>query len=1084
MSELHLQDKFLIPFFRDELGYQEVKANTITNSLIIEEDLQTFIATTELNQQAYEILLKKYNGNAKKLLAELIELLQERIASSRNMALFINANKSITLQGIKLHLFYTDDSVIHGSRLFAQNIFSVVQELPYKYKYQGNQIFSFRPDLSLFVNGIYLGYSELKSNLTNQNARKNGRGKVIKDYFEAVKVYYEIFDRNPHLSDKEKDTHRKDFLKIFEKAIHITSTDIGETYIIRTLSDFFDEILTTCREGKFDREEYTNKALKVFKPYPLLHPSAAKKDKLKELFTAHYSKSNLEKEILYYNFIERDVYVVNGRKELKNELGHLISPRPKQKFGTDKILAKIDEFLAHETEDDYFLHQLEQQLANVSPSKRTELIEKRRAYANNKNVYSLLLQYAAGFGKSNIIGWTALQLKDLRRNGQYVYDKIMIVVDRLQLRSQIDSKLLNMNIDNRMYIEAHNQTTFQAALKSDTRLVIVNLQKFGSVREMLNDNTLQKLAQLRIVFLIDEIHRSNSGDQHEAMVNIFDELQTPFDIQPSLFRTKKNLIVGFTATPDDHTLARFGEFSGYAESEKLWVPFDSYTMKEAIEDGFILNPLKNIVPVAAKMLFDLPSNNSEGFTEPSYKDIDKRDIYEDRKRIDAIAQYIADLLVKDVYRQIRGTGKAMLAVYSIKAAIAYKQAVTQHFNELVKQPKYAKYADAPIHIVYSSNQDEQSATGLNDGLTEEKVLQNFCRTTNNGLIIVVAKLQTGFDEKRLHTLFLDKEIKGIAAIQAISRVNRTTKYKNDCKIVDFSYNNVNVQNIKDAFEHFSDVVVSDFDPFSDQRVLDILFTELKKSDIYAEFFKTFLAIFNDDAKETDPERYLDLESSLENYISANPNLAADAKAKAAQYFTILNRIEYVIALDKKYSEPTLLEFLRFFNTIYNKLHRTDEVKDAIEVYFDNQIGIIEVETKDPEPKKKQATKVAEATGTYNIHQFDVLAILEARNEQEDLKGEQIRDFASKISAFFLSIQQSDEGKRLIVKINSNVSEDEIYDDFRKIYRSYKIFNQKTVGGYFFKEMEDLVNKLCDDFEIVVLDTPRPKETGIFSSPGV
>lgn len=288
----------------------------------------------------------------------------------------------------------------------------------------------------------------------------------------------------------------------------------------------------------------------------------------------------------------------------------------------------------------------------------------------------------------------------------------MIIVDRLQLRSQIDSKMMNMNIDNKMYIEAHNKTTFQTALKSDTRLVIVNLQKFGAVREMLDTGTLEKLSQLRIVFLIDEIHRSNSGDQHDEMVNIFDELQTPFDTQTQYnkTRTKKNLIIGFTATPDDHTLARFGEFSGYAESEKLWVPFDSYTMNEAIKDGFILNPLKNIVPVASQMEFMLPRNDLEGFETPSYRDADKKDIYANRDRIDAIAHYIADLLVKDVCRQIRGTGKAMLAVYSIKAAIAYKEALKKHFQEIVKQPQYAKYADAPIHIVYSSNQDEQSAS--------------------------------------------------------------------------------------------------------------------------------------------------------------------------------------------------------------------------------------------------------------------------------------------------------------------------------------------------------------------------------------
>lgn len=680
-----------------------------------------------------------------------------------------------------------------------------------------------------------------------------------------------------------------------------------------------------------------------------------------------------------------------------------------------------------------------------------------------------MLQYAAGFGKSNIIGWSALQLKDLRCHGEYVYDKVMIVVDRLQLRSQIDAKMRNMNIENSMFLEAHDKKTFQEALTSDQRLVIINLQKFQDVQKILDADTLQKLANLRIVFLIDEIHRSNSGSQHEKMINIFDELQTPFDAnrQYNLIRTKKNLIIGFTATPDDNTLARFGEFSGYAESEKLWVPFDSYTMNEAIKDKFIHNPIENIIPIASKMLFDLPRNRMEGFEEPNYKDADKKQIYENRDRINAISRYIADLLVKDVYRQIRGTGKAMLAVYSIKAAIAYKEAVTRHFNEVTQQPKFAKYADAPIHIIYSSNQDQQSATGLNNGLSEEKVLENFA-LKKNGLIIVVAKLQTGFDERRLHTLFLDKEIKGIAAIQAISRVDRTAKYKTDCKIVDFSFNNVNVQNIKDAFEHFSDVVVSDFDPFSDQRVLDILFSELKKAGVYTEFFDTFLKIFNDDAKRNDPESYLDLESSIEKHIAANPKHTADAKAKAAQYFTILNRIEYVITLKDKYSEPTFLAFWRLFNTLYNQLHRTDDIKDPIEVYFDNQIGIIEVEPQETEKKKKRETKLAQGKEpSSTVHQFDILAIIEARNQQEELKAERIKEFESKIQDLFIYVQDSEEGTRLIVKINSNVSEEEIYDDFAKIYRKYKILNRKTVGDYFFKEMEDLVNKLCDDFEAVV-----------------
>lgn len=369
MNELHLQDKFLLPFFRDTLGYQEVKANTVSNSLIIEEDLERFISETELNQKPYETLLKKYDGDRRVLLSDLIALIQERIASRRNTALFINSNKSVTLSGEKLYLFYTSDSVIHDNVLFDENIFSVVQELPYKYSFEGKQIFSFRPDLCFFVNGIYLGYSELKSNYMSQNASKNGRGKVIKDYFEAVRVYYNVIDSNAMLTDKEKEGYRRDFLKVFEKAVHITTTDIGETYVIRTISDFFDEALATCRTGKFDRENLEREMGKVFKPYPLRVRDADKKDKLREIFAAHYGKGFIEKEILYYNFIERDVRVVGDTKEFKSEPGVLICPRPKQKFGTDKIMSKIDEFLAHENEDDYFERLLENQLAGVSESK-------------------------------------------------------------------------------------------------------------------------------------------------------------------------------------------------------------------------------------------------------------------------------------------------------------------------------------------------------------------------------------------------------------------------------------------------------------------------------------------------------------------------------------------------------------------------------------------------------------------------------------------------------------------------------------------------------------------------------------------
>jgi type I restriction enzyme R subunit len=612
MNELDLQDKYLIDFLcqrADGLRYKEVKANTVSRQFFIVEDLKQFLCETSLNKDNYRKLLKKF-GSEKVLLDALMDFLNARIKSSMNMAIFINSNKTVTFEGYTLYLFYPSGSEFNEDSLFNENIFSVVQELPYTFKHEGKLLYSFRPDLTFFINGIYLGYSELKSNYNNQNARSNGRKKVSKDYLSAVQEYIAIAEGNDI-----SQSIRKDFLKIFEKAIHITTTDVNDTYIIRNISSHFDEIKNTVVADSYDFEIYEKSLLNDFKTYPLRNPNGSKTERFEEVFKALYDKRMIEKEILYYNFIERDLIVKEGSKskEYKHNDGWLISPRPKQKFGTDKIMSKISELLVHENEPDYYINKLRAELKayNLGDAQIEELISKRQKYQNNKNVYSLLLQYAAGFGKSNIIGWTALQLKDLRKDGKYIYDKVMLVVDRLQLRDQLDSKMYNMNINNKMFIEATSQKTFIAALKSDTRVVVVNLQKFSTVKEVLAPEVITKLASLRIAFLIDEIHRSNSGEQHEEMINLFDVLQTSFDNNDEYKKQQqcKNLIIGFTATPSDHSLARFGEFCKYAENMPIWVPFDSYTMREAIEDGYILNPIKGIVPVSAKMFFEIPDND-------------------------------------------------------------------------------------------------------------------------------------------------------------------------------------------------------------------------------------------------------------------------------------------------------------------------------------------------------------------------------------------------------------------------------------------------------------------------------------------
>jgi type I restriction enzyme R subunit len=1090
MKELDLQEKYIINFLcqrPDGLQYREVKANTVSSQLFIVEDLKSFLSETSLNRENYRKLLRKH-GNEKEVLREFMDELLSRIKSSMNMAIFINSNKTITFKGLQFYLFYPTGSEFHEDKLFAENIFSVVQELPVSLKTEGTSKFSFRPDLTFFLNGIFLGYNELKSNYNNQSARDNGRNKIASDYLESVQEYMKIADRNDVTQ-----SIRRDFLRVFEKAIHITSTDLNDTYIIRNISSQFDEIKSGLTEGTFDFESSRKKILDDFKPYPVTSPELNKMQRFEEVFRALYDKRMIEKEILYYNFIERELIKKEGsrNKEYKHNDGRLISPRPKQKFGTDKILGKINEFLEHESEPDYFINKLSSELKSkgLGDAQIADLIAKRQSYQNNKTVYSLLMQYAAGFGKSNIIGWAALNLKDLRKDGVYVYDKIMLVVDRLQLRNQLDSKMFNMNIQKKMFMEADNQPSFITALNSDVRIVVVNLQKFTTIKDVLAPEIIKKLASLRIAFLIDEIHRSNSGVQNEEMISLFDELQSSFDnnTEYQKRRQKKNLIVGFTATPSDNTLARFGEYNKYAEAEKIWIPFDSYTMREAIEDGYILNPLKGIVPVSSKMYFDKPFDDLEGFEDDNgYGDIPdntstgiddkgkkyairKKLIYENDDRIKAISKFIVERLVSTVYHNIRGKAKAMLAVTSIHAAVMYKLEISKQYAEIVKLKKYERFKDAPVFVLYSDNQHDQSCSSLNNNQTDEMILQNFT-IKKNGLMIVVDKLQTGYDEPKLHTLFLDKEVQDINAIQTISRVNRVTRDKNDCKIIDFSYKNANVKSIKKAFEHFSNVVVSDFDPLGDAGKLEIHYTELKQHPLFTTHFSAFVKAKN---VPLDVIQLLEIETDFQTYIKTKPDEAKQLKVKINKYFHILNLIEFIIQLDVKYSESGFLDFWFRFSNEYNKLTKTKNTVDDVSIYFDNKIGITAPE--DLKDKPKKTSKGGDPPTPGGKYKFNILKVIEKRNKEEEAIEALIKDFEQKIQFLFDYINTCDEGTRLIAKIRDNgtaFDQEDIYKDFAMIYRKFKRRNEKTIGEAFFKETQDMTNQLCDDFEKTIL-VPYP-----------
>ena len=1109
MIELDLQHGPVMDFLcrkAEGLQYREVKNSCVNNRLFIPSDLKEFIKTS--SPHAWKVLLSKYSNNEDVLLDAIMTEIERRIKNKANIATFFNTNANITFEGEEICLMYRSGTELTGDAQFQNNIFSAVEEMSYTYKHNGEKQFSIRPDISFFLNGIFLGYMELKSTSNGQTAEKEGRSKVACDYLEAMDAYVKLAKTNDVAEDL-----RKDMLRIFEKSLHLTTSDIASTYVLRSVASFYDDVRKCFSEGSETIYSYMKNILNVFKEYPTTSPDLSNLDCFYEVMRALYSKEMIEKEILYYNFVEysyadKGKSKKNKRKERTSNRGTLIAPRPKQKFGCDKIIRRVIEMLEHEAEPNYFIDKLRADLERlqVAPEKIETIIANRNKYRNNKFVYSLLLQYAAGFGKSNIIGWTALQLKDLRHQGKWAYDKVFIVVDRLQLRDQIDTMMMNMNIDKAMFVEVTNKKTFVEALTDKRRIVVVNIQKFMDIKEALQQAQKQ-IRPMRVAFLIDEIHRSNTGENHEEMMSVFDELQDVMEQEAeentSPQRTK-NLIVGFTATPSEKVLARFGEYYNGDSIDKMWMPFDTYSMQEAINDGFILDPTKHIIPLTSTMYYSIP----EGVKSLTIEEIQqcgirvsKEHIYSDEERMKHLAQFIVDRLVSCVFGKIRGRGKAMLAVTSIPIAIKYCTIIRKLLQEKCKDTKYAGYADAVVAIVYSDSQKYQSSKSMNDLKPEKTVIQEF-KQAKNGLIIVVDKLQTGFDDRRLHTLFLDKEITDINAIQTISRVNRTCKYKDECHIIDMTPDNVNVMSIRGAFRTFCGMVTSDFEPKTEERLIAETYNSLLQEHIFTTWFEEFKIGQSDSYSMTKVEdafrKYIQLcidraKEDTQNAQETNEEAApAEDHAKVicrsiSRYGSAIEMLRGIYDIDDKYTEEDFLKFWCLFCQTYRQyIQHTKPTSIIIDADFDDVMGFttpgIEIEPIDEDDenqdddgendgenpqdkeKKKKPSKKTDSSGN-GMSIFDMIKSL---NEIEELKASEIRLWESNMDDMFHFLQCDET---LEAKLDDeNFTREEKVKAYNKVLNKYcrALNNQAREAVFQPRLFLDIINDNKEHFYDIYL----------------
>ncbi|ELR5023569.1 type I restriction endonuclease subunit R [Campylobacter upsaliensis] len=399
-----------------------------------------------------------------------------------------------------------------------------------------------------------------------------------------------------------------------------------------------------------------------------------------------------------------------------------------------------------------------------------------------------LIQHSAGSGKSNSIAWLTHNLVSLHRiendKEKEVFDSILVVTDRRVLDRQIQENVKSFTQDKNL-VESITEGSRQlkAALEEGKKIIVTTIQKFPYIAD-----EITHLQDKSFAIIIDEAHSSQSGKNAEemgkAISNKNDKEMGEMDLEEELIKIIKNKkfqknasYFAFTATPKPKTLEMFGspcEING----EKKFIPFHLYSMKQAIEEGFILDVLKGYITYASYYKIVSKNDNREYDKKKANAKL-RAYVTNHIATIEKKATIMIEHFFQNIYKKIGEKAKAMVVTSSRENAVKYYLFFREYLQK--NHPEYqalvAFSGDKEI------NGESYSEVGLN-GFSEAMLKDEF-KKDNYRFLIVAEKYQTGFDEPLLHTMYVDKRLEGISAVQTLSRLNRICQNKEDTCVLDF-----------------------------------------------------------------------------------------------------------------------------------------------------------------------------------------------------------------------------------------------------------------------------------------------------------
>lgn len=413
-----------------------------------------------------------------------------------------------------------------------------------------------------------------------------------------------------------------------------------------------------------------------------------------------------------------------------------------------------------------------------------------------------LIQHSAGSGKSNSIAWLAHQLVGLEKDAKALFDSIIVVTDRRVLDKQIRDTIKSFAQVGNVVGHAERSGDLRRFINEGKQIIITTVQKFPYIFKEIGDE--HRTNQFAII--IDEAHSGQGGKGASKMnmalsseVSESDDEESLEDKINELMESRKMLsnasYFAFTATPKNKTLEIFGEPDPQSDGKVKHRPFHAYTMKQAIQEGFILDVLKHYTPVTSYYRLMKKIEDDPQFDKRRAKKKLRNYVESHTYAI----QMKAGIMVDDFQTRIiggykvGGQARAMVITSSIQRAIEYYHAINSHLDKK-NLPYKAIVAFSGVPEYGGEKVTEAILNGFPSNLIEKKIAEDPYR-----ILIVADKFLTGYDEPLLHTMYVDKPLAGIKAVQTLSRLNRAHPKKYDTFILDF-FNDTDI--IKEAFSNY------------------------------------------------------------------------------------------------------------------------------------------------------------------------------------------------------------------------------------------------------------------------------------------